>query len=336
MGNLMAYSAVVTKIRAMEKWRLREEQFEELAASGSVTEAVAYLKQNPAYESIFSGFDQDDLHRGKIEQQLKMALHRDFTRIYRFCNLRQRRFLELYFRRYELSILKTCLRSAVGGGGQGEDLSEFGPFFRKHSNLDLDQLRQCTRTDQWIEHLKGSPYYAPLAAMAQKGTLSPTDCETVMDMTYFCNAWRIKKRYLKKDEQKIITQCFGTRMDTLNLQWIYRAKKYYGLPPAQIISILIPIRLRLTRGQITRMAEAESLEEFFNILKTTYYGKIDLGETPDLKKIAEQVNDRVYEMTRQAEPYSIAALNSYLYFKEKEIRRIITTLERIRYGVAAG
>ena len=40
-------------------------------------------------------------------------------------------------------------------------------------------------------------------------------------------------------------------------------------------------------------------------------------------------------MTRKSDPYSIAALNSYLYFKEKEIRRIITTLERIRYGVAA-
>ena len=67
----------------------------------------------------------------------------------------------------------------------------------------------------------------------------------------------------------------------------------------------------------------------------SFYGKMDLSETPDLKKIADQINDRVYEMTRKSDPYSIAALNSYLYFKEKEIRRIITTLERIRYGVAA-
>ena len=122
----------------------------------------------------------------------------------------------------------------------------------------------------------------------------------------------------------------------LNIQWIYRAKKYYGLSGTQIISVLIPIRLHLTKTQITRMAQAETLEEFFSILKTTYYGRLDEESTPDLKKLASEINDRVYAMTRKSNPYSIAALNSYLYFKESEIRRIITTLERIRYGVAAG
>ena len=172
--------------------------------------------------------------------------------------------------------------------------------------------------------------------LSRKGELNPTDCETVLDMTYFKEAWRIKKRYLKKEEQQIITQCFGTRMDMLNIQWIYRAKKYYGLSGAQIIAVLIPIRLHLTKNQVTRMAQAESLEGFFDILKTTYYGRMDGEERPDLKKLAAEINDRVYEMTRRSNPYSIAALNSYLYFKEKEIRRITTTLERIRYGVAAG
>ena len=335
MGNLMAYSAIVTKIEAMERWRLTDRQFEEMAALESVPEAVAYLKENPSYESLFSSFSQEELHRGKIEQQLNQALYRDFMRIYRFANLRQRRFLELYFRRYELSILKTCLRGIAGGMEQELKLEEFGTFFQQHSKLDLHQICQKQTLEQWIASLKGSSYYAPLAALEQKGNVSPTDCETVLDMSYFTSSWRINKRYLKKDEQKIITQCFGTRMDMLNIQWIYRAKKYYGLSGAQIISVLIPIRFHLTKEQVTRMAQAESLDEFFNVLKTTHYGKMDLSETPDLKKIADQINDRVYEMTRKSDRYSIAALNSYLYFKDKEVRRIVTTLERIRYGVAA-
>ena len=336
MGNLMAYSGIVTKIRAMERWRLKESQFQELSALESVPDAVAYLRQNPAYESIFAGLGQEELHRGRIEQQLYTALYQDFTRIYRFANLRQRHMLDLYFRRYELSILKTCLRDMAGGKEEGVELSEFQQFFEQHSRLDLARLSQCTTIQQWISNLKGTPYYEPLTALAQKSTLSPMDCETLLDMTYFKNAWRIKKRYLKKEEQQIIAQCFGTRMDMLNIQWIYRAKKYYGLSGTQIISVLIPIRLHLTKSQITRMAQAETLEEFFSILKTTYYGRMDEESTPDLKKLASEINDRVYAMTRKSNPYSIAALNSYLYFKEREIRRIITTLERIRYGVAAG
>lgn len=336
MGNLMAYSGIVTKIRAMERQRLRENQFQEMAALESVPEAVAYLRKNPAYERIFEGLSQEELHRGRIEQLLHMALYQDFARIYRFANLSQRRMLDLYFRRYELSIIKGCLRAVAGGKEEGTDLSEFQEFFQQHSRMDLTRLSQCASIGQWVGCLKGSPYYGPLEELSRKGELNPTDCETVLDMTYFKEAWRIKKRYLKKEEQQIITQCFGTRMDMLNIQWIYRAKKYYGLSGAQIIAVLIPIRLHLTKNQVTRMAQAESLEGFFDILKTTYYGRMDGEERPDLKKLAAEINDRVYEMTRRSNPYSIAALNSYLYFKEKEIRRITTTLERIRYGVAAG
>ena len=53
----------------------------------------------------------------------------------------------------------------------------------------------------------------------------------------------------------------------------------------------------------------------------------------DLKSVADEINDRIYLLTSRREPYSIAILNSYLYFKEREIERIITTLESIRYGV---
>lgn len=49
--------------------------------------------------------------------------------------------------------------------------------------------------------------------------------------------------------------------------------------------------------------------------------------------MADEINDRIYLLTSRREPYSIAILNSYLYFKEREIERIITTLESIRYGV---
>ena len=54
-----------------------------------------------------------------------------------------------------------------------------------------------------------------------------------------------------------------------------------------------------------------------------------------MEGLSREIIDRVYQVTSRREPYSIAALNSYLYFKEREIERIITTIERIRYGVAA-
>ena len=45
MGNLLAYSGIVTKVRAMEGKLLKPKQFEIIAGLGSVPEIVEYLKK---------------------------------------------------------------------------------------------------------------------------------------------------------------------------------------------------------------------------------------------------------------------------------------------------
>ena len=54
-----------------------------------------------------------------------------------------------------------------------------------------------------------------------------------------------------------------------------------------------------------------------------------------LENAAKELTDKVYELTSRKEPYSAAVLNSYLYFKEREIEQIITAIEQIRYGMTA-
>ena len=44
MGSLIHYSGISTKIRAMERWRIKPEQFEQMAALESVSEAVRFLR----------------------------------------------------------------------------------------------------------------------------------------------------------------------------------------------------------------------------------------------------------------------------------------------------
>lgn len=336
MGSLITYSGIATKVKAMERWRLTDGQFEEMAALESVPEAVEYLRRFKPYADIFAGLEGESLHRGMIEQQLNLSQYQDFAKLYKFANLKQRRFLDLYFMHYEIGIIKTCLRNAVGRRGQQQDLSMFREFFERHSSLDLISLSESRNMDEFIANLNGSPYFGPLSLLQQKGHVSLPECENTLDMVYFRSIWRIKKKYLKKSEQKIIAQCFGTRMDMLNLQWIYRAKKYYHLTPADIYAILIPINLHLSKEQIGRMVDAGSAGEVLNLLGGTWYGRnahINLEELPDLEALGDEINDRIYMLTSRNEPYSIAILNSYLYFKEREIKRIIATLESIRYGV---
>ena len=150
------------------------------------------------------------------EQHLNLSQYRDFAKLYQFANIKQRRFLDLYFMHYEITILKTCLRNAAGHREQRQDLSMFRDFFERHSALDLITLSQSQSMEEFIGNLKGSAYYGPLYQMLQNGRVTLPACETALDMLYFRSMWKTKDKYLSKNEQKIISQCFGTRMDTVS------------------------------------------------------------------------------------------------------------------------
>lgn len=338
MGSLITYSGIATKVKAMERWRIKDEQFEEMASLESVPEAVEYLRRFLPYREIFQETEDGELHRGKIEQRLNLSQYNDFAKLYKFANIKQRRFLDMYFMHYEISIIKTCLRNAVGHREQRTDLSIFRDFFERHSSIDLIVLSQSGSMAEFVGNLKGSPYFEPLNQMLQEGKASLPACETALDMLYFRTIWKIKDKYLSKEERRILAQCFGTRMDMLNLEWLCRSKKYYQLTPGEIYAMLIPIQLHLTKAEINKMAEAETLEQLYELIGSSWYGKLDVirqSEEPDLDHLIYDIIDRIYQMTRRKDPYSIAILNSYLYFKEREIGRIINTIERIRYGLAA-
>ena len=338
MGSLIAYSGIATKVRAMERWQIKDGQFAEMGTLESVPQVLEYLRRFPPYEAIFRDVGEQDLHRGSIEQQLNLSQYRDFAKLYKFANLKQRHFLDLYFMHYEITIVKTCLRNAVGHREQRQDLSMFRDFFERHSSLDLIMLSQSASLEEFIDNLKGSRYFGPLSMMLQEGRISLPACESALDMLYFRTMWNAKDKNLSKEEQKILSQCFGTRMDMLNLQWLCRSKKYYKLPPGEIYAMLIPIQLHLTKDEIHKMAETDSLEALYGLIKNSWYGRRNLsslGDEPDLDRLAYEMIDRIYQMTSRQDPYSIAILNSYLYFKEREIGRIINTIEKIRYGLGA-
>ena len=336
--SLLTYSGITTKVRAMESRLFTEEQFREMAALEDVHSAADYLKQQPAYAGIFSGLDDSMLHRGNIERLLTLSLYRDFASLYRFGSLKQRRFLDLYFMHYEIDIMKRALRHVYSKQPAEMDLSEFREFFEKHSSIDLVALSQSESLEEFLSSLKGSIYYDLLAGLAENGKCSSFDYELQLDLFYFKSLWKIKNKILSKKELKILDECFGSKIDLLNIQWMYRSTQYYHLPAADIYSLLIPIRYRLKPEQINRMAEASTREEFLAAASQTVYGNLAntfLQKNPDADGLYRQIMARIYSTAGRKNPYSIAILNSYLFFNEREMHRIITILEGIRYGLSA-
>ena len=69
MGSLITYSAIAAKLAAMRGHFLTDDEFSVLAGMENVPAAVEYLKSSPAYRDVFSGVENEELHRSKIDSQ---------------------------------------------------------------------------------------------------------------------------------------------------------------------------------------------------------------------------------------------------------------------------
>ena len=101
MGNVMAYSGLTTKIRAMQAKLLTQADYETISGFTDVVQVVEFLKTKPAYAVYMDQLELAHLHRGDIEKMLYQSLYNDYTRIFRFAGIDQKKFLKIYWKKYE-------------------------------------------------------------------------------------------------------------------------------------------------------------------------------------------------------------------------------------------
>lgn len=337
MGNLLAYSGIVTKLRAMEARLLTPENFEEIASLQSVLDVVAYLRENSSYAYVLDLLDESKLHRGDIEKILTRQLYHEYSKIYRFCGLKQREFLSLYVKRYEIDLINYCLRIVINRYDEPFDLNYKREFFDKYTQISIDKLITSRTTDELIENLKGTEYYEPLHRLRDNASVTLYDYDLTLSQYNLSTLWKKRKKILKKKELELYTRECGSKIDLLNLQWIYRAKKYYHMEPANIYTLLVPVHYKVSAELVKEMIEAPGIEEYEALLRKTSYAKhYDFGQQLTIEQMYTECLDRLYRAERRQNPYSIAAINTYLFLKEEELRKLTTAIECIRYGLSSG
>lgn len=94
-GELLGYSGLVTKARAMRGRLLKREDFERIAEFQTVQETISFLREQESYGRIYGGREEIQ-HRGQVEELIYHSIWEDYRKLYRFCNESQRRALELY------------------------------------------------------------------------------------------------------------------------------------------------------------------------------------------------------------------------------------------------
>lgn len=336
MGNIIAYSGISTKIRAMQSKLITEEQLAEIVQLKDVPQVASYLKRTPQYAQLWASLDENALHRGQLEKLLKASIFSNFSRIYRFANAEQRKFLDLYSKRYEIRVLKEIMTNLFDHRNTDPvDITPYSDFFRTHSKMNLDELITCQNMDELIDALKDNEFYKPLSRIRNREAALLFDYGMALDLCYFTQIWKVRKKLFSGHDLEEITLTYGEKFDMLNLQFIQRSRLCFNMPPATVFALLIPVNYRLHQDEIEALLTASTPDEFQQIFSRTYYGKrYEKLAAQSLEDFYNYVLRTTLEKESRQDPYSVAVLYSYLYHKEHEVRRLTIAIESVRYGVA--
>ncbi len=336
MEGLRTYSAVTTKVRAMQHKLLKEEDFEKIADMKSVSEVVDYLKEKPAYEKWLGQMDAALYHREDVEKILTQSLYDDYSRLFRFGDLQQKSFLKTYWKRYEVDLINYCLRIVFNHYDRPFDLDYKKQFFDRYSQISIDKLVTSKNVDELIDNLEGTEYYDMLKKVRDSKKAELVDYDLTLDMYYFTSMWKENRKILKGTDLQIFTRDYGTRIDLLNMQWIYRAKKYYHMDSKQIYNLTIPVHYKVKVPEFKALVEAKDLDAFEKAIQGNYYFKrySKLLSGRKLEQIYEEIMEYLFKTDMRNHPYSFASINTYLFLKGAEIHKLTTALECIRYGLS--
>ena len=335
MNDLLTYSGITTKVRAMEANFISKHDYEQIASFESIAEFIAFLKKHPGYSGIFNGLDEYEVHRGQAEGILINGLYLDFSKIYQFAHIDQRETLNLIFFRYEVNVLKACIQ-LIYNEEETYDLSLFTTFFNSHSTVNVKALAASHSMEEYINNLKGTQYYHFFTGLQIMNPITSFDYEMQLDIYYFKKMWKLKDKQLKGDNVRSMTHSLGTEIDLLNIMWLYRSKKYYDIRSSDSYAYIIPLNYKLTKPQLVKLMETTSIDEFITVFKTTYYGNISQSLIDGTMEFTSlKILSKIYKKDKSNYPFSMAPINNYLFQKQNEVRRLTTALECIRYELSA-
>ena len=101
--------------------------------------------------------------------------------------------------------------------------------------------------------------------------------------------------------------------------------------------MLIPIHYKMSTELVKDMVEAPGVEEFENVvIRTTYARHYNFKQNLTMEQMYADCLHHLYTADRRKNPYSVSAINTYLFLKEEELKKLTTVMECVRYGLNPG
>lgn len=348
-GGRIAFS---TKARVRRSELLSPKDFQTLLEQPSVSAIAVFLDATP-YKNTLKGLSLNDIRRTELEFHLGTAVLREALEFRSYMGTDCRHLLDLWLEVYDIEFFKDHFRVTFGSDlpalSTGRQVDPMGalPDF-KLTLLDRDALLAARTPRAMLASIRNERLRAALnetLPLREDGAeLSSDDACKVsfalgmtLDRYYFDNLYRAVLS-VGGMEGRLLARLVGVYLDLMNLYWIYRGRRFFGLTPEQALATVTQSRYRADFALLTRAAFSE-LPAWDDVLKDTPYSVLFRSDEDDSALRESEIELHVYralrrvagEMFRSGAP-GFHNVGAYLMLKDFEVRDLITVIEAARYG----
>lgn len=333
MISSFRYAAINSKLKVRKRIFLDQKDYEAVLELTTISEMTNFLKQRVDFKEGFQGVSSTYTHRGDLEVILHRYVVAEIEKIIHYFSGPHRAFFKTLLMEYEILDLQLILQSIA----KGEDLLPIKDHFihsNKYSKLDYEALLNAKTVPQFVESLKGSLFYNSLKTLTQgDATHREFHMEMKLYLLYYQELMK-KVKQLDLPDREIAQDIIGTIIDNINIQWIYRATKYYKISPEEILIYVLLDGKKLNYLKLKALCYANTMEEFKVMAEKQLRYRV-FKEENDI--FLETTIDRLlhsFYRTQKGDK-NIGVCLVYLYDLKLQIKDLVSITECIRYGYTA-
>jgi V/A-type H+-transporting ATPase subunit C len=340
------------KARVRRATLLRSEDFRRLLEQTSVGDIAAQLGRS-AYASALKGFALGEMRRDELEFLLNVSILAEGVTFKHYTGLSDKKLLSLWLENFDIDLFKSHFRIRLGTG-QGNKHMPLDKMTDVVSDfqltlVDKDRLFASVAVRDLLASVKSESLRSSLMEIIPPGRDVELETEganfqknvfavgMILDRYYFDSLYAAVAK-LGGNEGRMMRLLVGTRVDLLNLYWIYRARRFFKMSPEESLTLIMKARYHADFALLTKVAFAEP-RVLASVLEGTSYAKVfDVeGKDAALREIEIErnicrlllaVGERVF-LSGSLGFQNVAA---YLMLKELEVRDLVAVVEMVRYG----
>ncbi|ONI44173.1 hypothetical protein AN641_07990 [Candidatus Epulonipiscioides gigas] len=330
MNEFVSYDAVNTKLKSRKSFLLTHADFSRMLECSDVKQIITYISKKEAYQMFLNEQDKSsEIHRNDLEVALCRTIVYEIEKMLYFMSGAYKDFFKLLIQIYELRDIELMIRALIRGNPPDKNIHKYFIHSSKYATVDFDKLSEANDIINFTNAIRGSIYY-PTIRSIDKDDLKVSEWHLEMKInTAYYKLLKEKAKKLQEKDKIIAMRMIGERIDRLNVEWIYRAKRYYELPSEEVLLYSLGKGYKISYERLKKLCYAEDMIKF-RLLANKYLGAQIFLENNEL--LEKRLDNLFYNKLLQTENLEgVGNLMAYIYTLEIDQKDIVAIIEGLRY-----